>query len=65
MPSGTAPGFRSNSSGTLYVVGQNGFSYSSSTSNIGGLDLGFSSNYLGPGFSDNRGYGFQLRCLSE
>ncbi|WP_297829373.1 hypothetical protein [uncultured Rikenella sp.] len=46
-------------------VGNGGFSWSSATSGIGGLDLHFNSQYLHASPSDGRAYGFQLRCLSE
>ncbi|WP_294592151.1 hypothetical protein [uncultured Rikenella sp.] len=46
-------------------VGYSGFSRSSATNDIYGLYLGFDSQYLYTCRSDNRGHGFQLRCLSE
>ncbi|WP_294601048.1 hypothetical protein [uncultured Rikenella sp.] len=46
-------------------VGNGGFSYSSAVSGIYGLGLKFYSQYLNASSSDTRGFGFQLRCLSE
>ncbi|WP_294601002.1 hypothetical protein [uncultured Rikenella sp.] len=46
-------------------VGYSGFSWSSATSGISGLDLNFSSQYLHTSHSDSRAHSFQLRCLSE
>ncbi|WP_304708829.1 hypothetical protein [uncultured Rikenella sp.] len=46
-------------------VGNNGFSWSSATSGINGLDLNFNSQNLNTSNSDNRAHGFQLRCLFE
>ncbi len=46
-------------------VGHHGFSWSSVTGGVYGLDLNFYSQYLSASFSDSRAYGFQLRCLSE
>ena len=46
-------------------VGHYGFSWSSATSGIYGLDLYFGSRYLSPSTSDSRANGRQLRCLSE
>ncbi|WP_297830087.1 hypothetical protein [uncultured Rikenella sp.] len=65
MPNGTAPGYRDAYSGALGDVGSNGYSWSSATSGIGGLDLNFHSQHLNTGFSDGRAHGIQLRCLSE
>ncbi|WP_304708568.1 hypothetical protein [uncultured Rikenella sp.] len=62
---GLAPGFRDAHSGDRVTVGNYGFSWSSATSDIRGLDLNFHSQYLDTGSSDNRAHGFQLRCLSE
>ncbi|WP_294593452.1 hypothetical protein [uncultured Rikenella sp.] len=46
-------------------VGGYGYSLSSAGDGICGLDLNFSTHHLYPSYSDNRGGGFQLRCLSE
>ncbi len=61
----TAPGYRSPSSGMPGGVGGYGYSLSSAGDGICGLDLNFSTHHLYPSYSDNRGGGFQLRCLSE
>ncbi|WP_294600406.1 hypothetical protein [uncultured Rikenella sp.] len=60
-----APGYRGYGEGALWHVGNYGFSWSSATSGIYGLDLGFSSQYFGTSGSDYRSHGFLLRCLSE
>ena len=60
-----APGYRNATSGVPVGVGNGGFSWSSATSGIGGLDLHFNSQYLHASPSDGRACGFQLRCLSE
>ncbi len=60
-----APGYRDWPSGAPVSVGNHGFSWSSATSGIGGLDLNFSSQHLSTSRSDYRALGFQLRCLSE
>ncbi|WP_297623477.1 hypothetical protein [uncultured Rikenella sp.] len=65
MPSGTAPGCRNAHSGLPVDGGDGGFSWSSATSSIYGLDLNSYSQYLNASFSDYRAHGFQLRCLSE
>ncbi|WP_294594127.1 hypothetical protein [uncultured Rikenella sp.] len=46
-------------------VGNLGYSWSSATSGIGGLHLGFHVTWLNFRGQGHRGYGFQLRCLSE
>ncbi len=64
-----APGFRDVGTngrlGDLVGVGNNGFSYSSSVSGSYGVYLGFRVTNLYPSLASSRGYGFQLRCLSE
>ncbi|WP_300829367.1 hypothetical protein [uncultured Rikenella sp.] len=65
MPGGLAPGNRVAHLGALSSVGYYGFSWSSATSGIYGLDLYFGSQTLLTNNSDGRGHGFQLRCLSE
>ncbi len=60
-----APGNRYANSGDPVNVGNGGFSYSSAVSGIYGLGLKFYSQYLNASSSDTRGFGFQLRCLSE
>ncbi|WP_299457242.1 hypothetical protein [uncultured Rikenella sp.] len=60
-----APGNRHSHSGGPVNVGSHGFSWSSATSGIYGMDLYSRSQYLNTSFSDHRAHGFQLRCLSE
>ncbi|WP_299457443.1 hypothetical protein [uncultured Rikenella sp.] len=60
-----APGFRLKNSGELCVVGNNGYSWSSAVSGTDGVNMGFHVTVLYSSLSDNRAYGFQLRCLSE
>ncbi len=60
-----APGYRNSYSGDPVYVGNYGFSWSSATSGIYGLDLNFNSQHLYASYSDYRAHGFQLRCLSE
>ncbi|WP_300828618.1 hypothetical protein [uncultured Rikenella sp.] len=45
--------------------GNYGYSWSTATNGIHGLNLNFSSQGLGSNHSDRRACGFQLRCLSE
>ncbi|WP_294593900.1 hypothetical protein [uncultured Rikenella sp.] len=60
-----APGYRDSHSGVQVNVGYHGFSYSSSVSGNSGVYLNFSVTDLNPSGTYYRGYGFQLRCLSE
>ncbi|WP_300744528.1 hypothetical protein [uncultured Rikenella sp.] len=46
-------------------AGNCGFSWSASSVVFSGIYLHFYVTYFHPSFSSNRGYGFQLRCLSE
>ena len=46
-------------------VGYSGYSWSSAVSGTNGVFLDFSTQHLNPGYVRNRGYGLQLRCLSE
>ncbi len=46
-------------------VGDIGFSQSATINDIRGFHLLIGINRLNPSCSDYRGYGFQLRCLSE
>ncbi|WP_294599130.1 hypothetical protein [uncultured Rikenella sp.] len=46
-------------------VGYSGYSWSSAISGTNGVFLDFSTQHLNPGYVRNRGYGLQLRCLSE
>ena len=67
VPSSTAPGFRERLHGTPDYVGNSGYSWSSAPNlnSINGMLLGFNTADVNPGSTHNRGYGFQLRCLSE
>jgi len=62
-----APGYRNTYSGLQDGSGRYGYGWASafSSSNTGGLCLGFGTGGLGTNNSDNRASGFQLRCLSE
>ena len=60
-----APGYRDHADGVQRSVGNLGYSWSSATSSIGGLHLGFHVTWLNFRGQGHRGYGFQLRCLSE
>ncbi|WP_294592787.1 hypothetical protein [uncultured Rikenella sp.] len=60
-----APGYRNYTLGALSGVGNEGSVWSASASGIGGLDLYFHITGLYLNSSNGRGYGFQLRCLSE
>ncbi len=68
-PCPPAPGYRdfgrTGYGGVARLVGYFGFSRSSATSGLYGLCLDFHMTSLDPSCSDYRGYGFQLRCLSE
>ncbi|WP_300681709.1 hypothetical protein [uncultured Rikenella sp.] len=46
-------------------IGNSGFSWTFSASNTRSLDLYLNVTWLDPSSSGYRGYGFQLRCLSE
>ena len=59
-----APGLRSNS-GTLYRVGLDGYSWTSTVTDTDAYFLDFHYNEVYPNSTNNRGYGFQLRCLQE
>ncbi|WP_294600581.1 hypothetical protein [uncultured Rikenella sp.] len=60
-----APGFRYDTSGALYYVGNEGSVWSASASGTYGVCLRFVMNAAQPGHSNRRANGFQLRCLSE
>ena len=68
-PNGPAPGYRGAGNdgrlGALTLVSNNGFSWSSAISGIGGMFLYFNAQSLNPSGAVNRGHGLQLRCLSE
>ncbi|WP_297624054.1 hypothetical protein [uncultured Rikenella sp.] len=59
-----APGYRTNI-GVLSGLGDHGASWSSSTRETSALYIALRPYYLNPNHLDRRGYGFQLRCLSE
>jgi len=61
----SAPGNRSYSSGTPGGIGGSGYSWLSSAREPSGVFLNFGTQYLNPSSVDYRGYGFQLRSLSE
>ena len=70
MLSGTVPGYRDAGNerrlGDLMSVGHSGHSWASTASGISGsMYLGFHVTGLNPCSTVSRGYGFQLRCLSE
>ncbi|WP_297832482.1 hypothetical protein [uncultured Rikenella sp.] len=60
-----APGYRDDSSGVLDDIGNGGYSWGSTVSDIYGQFLWFYTRTLNPSRAHYRGHGFQLRCLSE
>ena len=63
-----AAGFRNASSGALLSVGERGYAWSSST--YGADDpsasrLRFIADFVGPVHTDNRSYGFSVRCVQH
>lgn len=46
-------------------VGNDGYSWQSTFSDLLGTDLSFNMEWLDSDRADYRGYGLQLRCLSE
>lgn len=60
-----APGYRHRDTGALTAVGNNGYSWSSSVNGINGMNLNFNATGLNPSNSNNRAYGFQVRCLQH
>ncbi len=61
-----APGCRERADGNMYSNGFSGYSWASGANNsISGFDLLFDSKRLYNNSANYRGYGFQLRCLSE
>ncbi|WP_294599300.1 hypothetical protein [uncultured Rikenella sp.] len=46
-------------------VGFDGFNWSNAASNTDGVSLWFNAQELASCYENYRGYGFQLRCLSE
>ncbi|WP_300852143.1 hypothetical protein, partial [uncultured Rikenella sp.] len=65
QPCNPAPGYRIALSGVQNNVYYSGFSYSSSKSDSDVVHLNFNMTGLNPCSTSGRGYGFQLRCLSE
>ena len=66
-PATPAPGYRHRDHGTLYAVGADGYSWSSTIPTGSGYAhyLSFSYSWLDPQSSNYRAYGFPLRCLQE
>ncbi len=60
-----APGYRSSASGALYYIGSNGYGWSSTVCDTLGMNFCFAVTWLDLSGTNHRGYGFQLRCLSE
>ncbi len=58
-----APGYRHRDTGVLTSVGNNGYSWSSTVSGTNGVNLNFNTSWLNPSNTNNRAYGFQVRCL--
>ncbi|MDE5945008.1 MAG: hypothetical protein K2G93_05405 [Rikenella sp.] len=62
-----APGLRGYNNGTLWGVGINGYSWSSTipSGSIGAYNLTFLYGGVYPNSSNYRAHGLQLRCLQE
>ena len=60
-----APGYRAYGSGVLWVVGGDGYSWSSTIRNSNIYFLHFGYNGVNPQSNNYRAYGLQLRCLQE
>ncbi|WP_297627156.1 hypothetical protein [uncultured Rikenella sp.] len=62
-----APGFRNYSTGALGAIGSEGTVWSASVpdDSTNAWRLLFHATNMDPSHAYNRGYGFQLRCLSE
>ncbi|WP_294596446.1 hypothetical protein [uncultured Rikenella sp.] len=69
FPSFSAPGYRDAGNnglfGALGGIGLHGYSWSTAANGILGRFLWFNTQDLYPCHAASRGYGFQLRCLSE
>ena len=65
MAESPAPGYRRYASGETGSFGNAGYSWSSATYGIYGLDLNFFVTWFYAGGAYYRAYGFQLRCLAE
>lgn len=60
-----AGGYRGRYGSTLYAVGNDGCSWSSSIAGTDAHNLGFGYSWLYPQGSNYRAYGLQVRCLKE
>ncbi len=60
-----APGYRHRDHGTLFYVGDYGFSWSSTEAGTNAHGLYFNYARIVPQDLYYRGYGFPLRCLQE
>ena len=60
-----APGSRDGGYGTLYYVGRNGYSRSSTVTDSHGYFLVFGYDWLNPNYYSHRAHGLPLRCLQE
>ena len=60
-----APGHRGYGSGSVWVVGNGGYSWTLTVSDIYGVYLYFDATGLGSNYPVHRASGLQLRCLSE
>ncbi|MDE6500129.1 MAG: hypothetical protein K2K83_05425 [Rikenella sp.] len=49
----------------MYRVGLDGYSWTSTVTDTDAYFLDFHYNEVYPNSTNNRGYGFQLRCLQE
>ena len=63
--SSPAPGYRYRMDGTLSGFGNSGYSWSSAVNGLPGIYLYFAATGLNPSDTAGRGFGLQLRCLSE
>ena len=60
-----AAGDRSSKSGELLTIGSRGYVWSSAISGIRSLNMSFSMSGLSPSITNNRSFGFQVRCVQE
>ncbi|MDR1336121.1 MAG: fibrobacter succinogenes major paralogous domain-containing protein, partial [Tannerella sp.] len=60
-----ASGYRRSNNGWLYHQGTNGYYWSSAVTGISAYNLSFSSGSVGPANSNDRAYGFALRCIKN
>ncbi len=61
----SAPGYREIADGALSDVGNGGYGWSSTVCSTNGMNWHFGVTWFNPSATHFRGYGFQLRCLSE